>query len=1284
MVGLAVAYLRTPRAAEDACQLARRELPSLIGMDVGIGSCELDPVTQTVKLRGVSLFEPGAEVPLLAADEAEVTLGAVRPFFGSVALDSVKLLRPRVRLDLSKPKPSKPAGGCSLDALNRIELGRVEVRNAEIRVVLPGGRAVEVLNADLTVRRRRGRSEIRLQSGRGNFQPRPGEELELSALMIDGRFDPEEQSLEVTRAELGIDGMSLSGSGDITHLCEPEFSLEANAFVPMTTVAHALGWQSQVAGHLWSHVDIEGSGAQPNIGIELSGTDLAIGHYHPGAFDARLRLHDRELQVEQLEIPVGGGRVRAKGSIGLSAKIPLAFEADIEGAELGPALAKAGLPGAWVNFPSSGKGRVAGNLLPSLALEGDVDLKTGQFVLASRAYDAPPTTGKVILEFEHGAAKAVFQVFPDRFQFVNMRAEGPSSAINGTATLYFAKEKGLEISGTAERLTFDDFGHIAGIHWAGTGTGSFEIKGPYSDVHASAVVSLRDFDMWKLSLGVLQGRLEYANKVLAFPSASGQKGRTQYFGDGTLTFGEGPLVSKGAVHLGEGRLEDLVDVLMPMHENVALFQGPLEGDVSGSFTVDCPSNAFAAVADLQLRNTRYYERRVGDGHLVLRFVDGQEAILDRTVLRGPLGVTEVDGTWNFDGPLDYRFKLRASLAELFGAERAERMNLSGDLTLVGTVGGDTTVYTVNAWATAPSIVFAGKNLGSTHLEGRIVGREMQVWGRAFNGAQANLKMRLKTPYPWTLTGTLSLPEIRPLLPEGAISQGVSGSIAGSVDAVGNLKDGSALEGTARIDRFTLTRGDFAGANDGRIDLIYKSGRLTVENFVFRGPNTQLTMGGTAGPSALDLSLHGALDMRLLESFVPRLERTSGKVEVTAAAGGTLERPTLAGSAVISDARLSLRDQPVSLRGLSGRVDFSDQRLIVQDVHGVLNEGRVALDGDVRMEAFQPKMLELRAQLDEITLRPTDDLPITTTGELHLAGRPDALTLSGDLDLVRFRYDQPLVLESLLTDIRKARVAPAGDGPREAFLDFDLAVHANGDVQIDNNLAKAKLRGDLRLTGNNLHPGLLGSIEAIEGGQIYFRGNTFSVNQALVEFKDRREIDPVFDLHAQTQVREYLVTLHGFGRIKDPQIILSSDPDLPEPDILSLLTIGVTSRDQANSATTGVGMALGEALFNASGLDKQVQRFLPKNPILRDLSFHISSTYNSTSGYVEPTAQLESKFLTDKLQLELSQPVVSGKGTRAQAEYRFDDRLAGQLQWDNERNENLPNFGVDLKLHWEVE
>jgi translocation and assembly module TamB len=205
---------------------------------------------------------------------------------------------------------------------------------------------------------------------------------------------------------------------------------------------------------------------------------------------------------------------------------------------------------------------------------------------------------------------------------------------------------------------------------------------------------------------------------------------------------------------------------------------------------------------------------------------------------------------------------------------------------------------------------------------------------------------------------------------------------------------------------------------------------------------------------------------------------------------------------------------------------------------------------------------------------------------------------------------------------------------------------------------------------------------MEGSQIFFRGNQFAVSQALLEFKDRHGIDPVFDLHAQSQVREYLVILHGFGRLRDPQLILSSDPGLGEADILSLLTLGVTSRDQ--SSAMGTTSVIGEAVFNASGLDRQIQRFLPKSPLLRDLNFHVASSYNEASGLVEPTAQLESRFLTEHLKLQMFQPVVTNRGTRAQAEYRFHDRLSGQLQWDNDAIQDLPNFGVDLKLKWEVE
>ncbi len=309
----------------------------------------------------------------------------------------------------------------------------------------------------------------------------------------------------------------------------------------------------------------------------------------------------------------------------------------------------------------------------------------------------------------------------------------------------------------------------------------------------------------------------------------------------------------------------------------------------------------------------------------------------------------------------------------------------------------------------------------------------------------------------------------------------------------------------------------------------------------------------------------------------------------------------------------------------------------------------------------------------------EDAPFAASGELTLAGRPGAFVLSGDLDVQRLRYRRSFGFDSLVQ--KQSKSSGPAEPPRE-WLTFDVALHLK-DAAVENNLARARIVGDVRLTGTNLHPGLIGGLEAGEGSQAFFRGNAFNVTQGSVDFKDRRSLEGVFDVRAESQVREYLVRLHAFGKTSQPQILLSSEPPLPEGDVISLVTLGVTSRDRNATTVTGAGLAA-EALYQASGLDRQVQRFLPRNTVLRDLSFHISTLYNDANGLVEPTVQMESKFLTEQLKLGVSQPV-SGKGTRAQAEYRFDDRVSAQIQWDNVYNAvPIGNLGVDLKLRWEVE
>jgi translocation and assembly module TamB len=915
-------------------------------------------------------------------------------------------------------------------------------------------------------------------------------------------------------------------------------------------------------------------------------------------------------------------------------------------------------------------------------LAGEADLKTNNFTLATRAFNAPLRDGMNVLTFDQGHVALNVRFLSDRVELQHARIESGKSQASADATLFYQSSRGLLIKAVADPLVLSDFRRVAGLDADGIGSAQVEIFGSYGDIRLESSASFQDLDFWYFSLGALQGKVRYNKQVLDFAGLSGQKGRTSYSASGALRFGK-ELHTTWDVLVPNGRTEDLVDVIVGLHPSIELFQGVSTGDATGSVHISSPVSQLTGRVEFDLKDSRYYGRRVGDGKLVLRFVNGESMILDRANFSGPLAAISASGTYSFQGPLDYRFRAdKLSLSELVGVERSRKLGLSGTATLVGKAGGDATTPEVTAYLQSPQVNFGERGSSEGHLEGRILGRELQIWGRPFKDTKVSSRITLKAPYPYEASLAFALQEIRPLLPAGAVAQGLAGAIEGSIRAQGDLAVPSSLDLDARLDRLRLSRGDFTGENEGPISFSYRRGRFDLDPITFRGPNTELTLEGWAGPTQIDAKMGGSLDVRLLESFVPALERSAGRVEISAAATGNVSDPSILGNAEIRDARVSLRDVPISAKALSGRIEFSETKLLVQDVRGVLNEGRVLLRGNLGLRRLRLQSIALMLQLEEVAFRPREYLPVTLTGELSLVGKSEAMVLSGDLDVVKLRYDQPLAIESFLTQIKSAQGTLLSERKSEWF-SFDIGFHAKGDVRVENNLARARLTGDVRLTGTNASPGLVGTIQAVDGSQAFFRGNQFTVKQGVLEFKDRRSIDAVFDLLAETQVREYLVQLHAFGRASDPKLILSAQPDLSEGDILSLLTLGITSRDKSNTAQASAGLAA-EALFTASGLDRQVQRFLPKNPVLRDFALRISTSYNDVTFLVEPTWQFESKFLTEQLKLRFTEPF-SGRGRKAQAEYTFDNRISAQAQWDNQdSNLSFGNFGLNLRLHWEVD
>jgi translocation and assembly module TamB len=282
-------------------------------------------------------------------------------------------------------------------------------------------------------------------------------------------------------------------------------------------------------------------------------------------------------------------------------------------------------------------------------------MRHGRFVLATRPFDAPPTAGRTLLTYERGRVQAQVRLLPDRVAFTDVIVESEHSRLGGEVTLFYDPSRGLQVR-TEGEVDLSDFGHIAQLPWAGHGSVSITVDGPYSHVKIGSTLSLQDMAFWGFNLGVVQGKVTYADHVLGFPSVSGQKGRTQYFGNATLTFGRS-LHARADVQVPRGRTEDLVDLIAGLHPNISVLQGVLQGEATGWLEIDSPVSELEGLVALEFKDTTYYGRRMGNGAGRIRFDDGQALVLERTVLEGPLGRTWAEGTFFFDGPEDGKLGL---------------------------------------------------------------------------------------------------------------------------------------------------------------------------------------------------------------------------------------------------------------------------------------------------------------------------------------------------------------------------------------------------------------------------------------------------------------------------------------------------------------------------------------------------------------------------------------------------------------------------------------------------
>jgi translocation and assembly module TamB len=664
---------------------------------------------------------------------------------------------------------------------------------------------------------------------------------------------------------------------------------------------------------------------------------------------------------------------------------------------------------------------------------------------------------------------------------------------------------------------------------------------------------------------------------------------------------------------------------------------------------------------------------LGKGSIELSLLAGQTLRVLPTLLTSEFGQFRASGSWDFNGSMDFLANYETqALGKWAGALFPAAQALLGPLAIQARALGDAAVPDVSLVAHSAQLFWQDKSLGPVRMEGRLLGRELMLLGSPARGIHLSAGMTLREPYAYHLSSAVELSGISFDLP-------MSTSIKARLKAKGELNNPRALMADADIELLRLSREGFSVSNRSPVQLTDADEKLKLSFLQMEGPNTTLLAQGVLGLKDSNFSIYGTFDLRLLETLLPGIEGSAGEVGITAVVGGGLLNPSIAGVAELNQAQAMLKAWPVALEQMNAQIEFSNQRVWIHDARALANGGQVQAQGALSWSLEGLEDVGIEGQFQKVNLEVLPGTPGVFSGNFQMEGTQRLLTLSGLVEAEKFRYEKPLVLEDF---IKQVGVRSYGDAkPSEEWLKYDITLRA-GDVRIDNNLARARLLGQVRLTGSNVQPDFYGSIETAPGGEAYFRGNTFGVQRGLLQLSGRANS---LQLVAQSQIQEYLVLVRASGDLSNPKVVLSSEPSLTEADILSVLTMGTTAGEQSTSSA-GVSL-MAQAFFSVSGLERWLQDLFSGSALLQGQQMQFATSLNEATGVTEPSVRWESKLLSEQFRLGVVQPL-TGRGTKVQAEWRFNERVSLRTQWDNWNQGfsfgNFGSLGFDLKFRFEWE
>jgi translocation and assembly module TamB len=326
---------------------------------------------------------------------------------------------------------------------------------------------------------------------------------------------------------------------------------------------------------------------------------------------------------------------------------------------------------------------------------------------------------------------------------------------------------------------------------------------------------------------------------------------------------------------------------------------------------------------------------------------------------------------------------------------------------------------------------------------------------------------------------------------------------------------------------------------------------------------------------------------------------TGPIAIAADASGTLQDPTVRGS--ISGDTLQLRSSlsGTDIRDITLRGRFRGSRLQIARFAGTaVNGGSVSGSGIVDLrtlgEAVEGRVLEIRGPIIDLRasarnarLLDTGGVSATITGPLRIVSNGLGGTIAGRVRVNEASWRLGTASDDLrLPQIATREInAPANRAPQVAPSRpwrYLIDATAASRINVDGMGLDSEWSADVILRGTTDDPRIGGSAEVVRGDYT-FAGTQFELTRGEIEFDANVPVDPRLDIVAETERDGLTVEATVQGSATQPEIAFSSNPSLPEEELLARLLFGgsVTSLSATDALQLGAAVA---SLRGGGGLD----------------------------------------------------------------------------------------------------